>query len=116
MESIAASCGGKHLPASTRCSPVDEKHAFLDFSDSGFVRSIRSVQSAIRASPGPIITISIAVTLPALLCAPSLDKPKRRALMTTASQQESILTHLPTISAIAIAAILSLTQIALLLQ
>jgi hypothetical protein len=36
--------------------------------------------------------------------------------MTTASQQESILTHLPTISAIAIAAILSLTQIALLLQ
>jgi hypothetical protein len=36
--------------------------------------------------------------------------------MTTATYQESILTHIASISAIAIAAILSLSQIALLLQ
>jgi len=36
--------------------------------------------------------------------------------MTTSTDQESILTHVASISAIVIAAILSLTQVALLLQ
>ena len=80
------------------------------------MRSIRAATCAIRALLGPIITIPFAVKMTVLVCAPFQGKPKRRSIMTTSTYKESILTHVASISAIVIAAILSLTQIALLLQ